>query len=121
MTKAALPDNPLLANPWSGLTGWNSATLTVVGDCMQACAEACAGWQQEVARFSQERLTENQRTWAAFLSSRDLASLAKVQQEWSRQVATDYTREATRLARLATSLSLTGTTPSVHATANINA
>lgn len=121
MTNAALPDNPSFANPWSGLTGWNSAALTAVGDCMQACAEACVGWQQEVARFSQERLTENQRTWAALLSSPDLASLARIQEEWGRQAAADYAREATRLAGLATSLSLTGTTPSVHATANINA
>ena len=121
MTNAALPDNPLFANPWSGLAGWNSAAMTAAGDCVQACAEACLGWQQEIAEFSRVRLAENQRTWAALLSSRDIASMTKVQQEWSAQAASDYTKEATRLARLATSLSLTGTTPSVHATANINA
>ena len=121
MTNTALRDNPLFADPWSGLAGLNSATMSVVGDCVQACAEACVEWQEEVARFSQERLTENQRTWAALLSSHDLASIAKIQQDWGVQAATDYTREATRLAQLATSLSLTGTTPSVQATASINA
>ena len=111
MTNAALPNNPLFENP----------TISAVGDCVQACTEACIEWQQEIARFSQERLAENQRAWAALLSSRDLASIVKVQQEWGLQAATDYTREATRLTRLATTLTLTGTTPSVQATANINA
>jgi hypothetical protein len=121
MTNSAFPDNPLFANPWSGFAGWNSATVSAVGGCVQACAEACVGWQQEMAQFSQQRLAENQRAWAALLSSRDLASIVKVQHEWGLQAATDYTREATRLAQLATSLSLTGTTPAVQETANINA
>ena len=116
MTHAVLPDNL-----WSGLTGWSSATMSAVGGCMQACSEACVGWQQEIARFSQERLVENQRTWAALLSSRDVAAIVKAQHEWGVQAATDYTRETTRLARFATSFWLTGTTPSVQATANINA
>jgi len=55
------------------------------------------------------------------MSSRDVAGALKIQQDWAVQAATDYTEEATRLARLVTSLSLTGTTPTVHETAMVNA
>jgi hypothetical protein len=120
MTNAAL-DTGLFSNPWSGLAGLNSAAISQVGDCLQACTEACFGWQQELAQFSQARLEENQRSLAALLRSRDLADMVKVQHDWGLCAATDYTREATRLTRLLTSLSLTGTTPDVQETANINA
>jgi hypothetical protein len=88
-------------------------------DGCQACFEACAGWQQEMARFVDLRLAENRRTWEALMASRDLMNALKVQQEWGLQAATDYTQEATRLARLVTSLSLTGTTPAVQEAASL--
>lgn len=106
------------AAAWDAATGWNSAMMSAV-DCVQGYASACGGWQQETTRFLNERLTENQRAWAALLSSRDLAGVLKVQQEWGQQAATDYTRQATRLASLVTTLSLTGTTPAVQSTAAI--
>lgn len=86
-------------------------------DGYQACFEACIGWQQELARFADLRLAGNRHTWEALISSRDLAGALKVQQEWAVQAASDYTEEATRLARLVTSLSLTGTTPAVQESA----
>lgn len=86
-------------------------------DGCQACFEACTGWQQELARFADRRLAENRRTWDALTSSRDLAGLLKVQQSWALQTATDYAQEATRLTRLFTILSLTGTTPAVQESA----
>jgi len=39
------------------------------------------------------------------------------QQEWTVRAATDYAQETARLAQLATSLSLTGTTPDVQESA----
>ena len=86
-------------------------------DGCQACLEAYNDWQKEVARFADRRFAENRRTWDAFLASRDFARAMKVQQEWAQQAATDYMQEATRLSRLVTSLSLTGTTPAVHESA----
>jgi phasin protein len=91
--------------------------MTQATDGWQACFEACTGWQQELARFADQRMAGNRHTWEALLSSRDLAGLLEVQQSWARQAATDYTQEATRLARLFTSLSLTGTTPAVQESA----
>jgi hypothetical protein len=88
-------------------------------DAVQACTDACAEWQREVAHFVDHRLAENRRSWEALTSSRDVAGMMKVQQEWGLQAATDYTREAARLARLLTTLSLTGTTPAVQETTRI--
>jgi hypothetical protein len=88
-------------------------------DAVQACSEACVGWQQEIARFVDLRLAENRRSWEALTSSRDVAGMMKVQQQWGLQAVTDYTREATRLAQLLTTLSLTGTTPAVQDTTKI--
>jgi hypothetical protein len=98
---------------YPSVTTW----LVQAADGCQACVEACVGWQQEMARFADLRLTGNRRTWEALLSSRDLAGTLKVQQEWAVQAATDYTEEATRLARLLSSLSLTGATPAVQESA----
>lgn len=86
-------------------------------DGWQACFEACAGWQQELARFADLRLAENRRTWDALMSSRDVAGLLNVHQSWTLQATTDYAQEATRLTRLFTTLSLTGTTPAVQESA----
>lgn len=98
---------------YPSVTTW----MIQAADGCQACVEACVGWQQELARFADLRLTGNRRTWEALLSSRDLASTLKVQQDWAVQAATDYTEEAARLTRLVTSLSLTGTTPAVQESA----
>jgi hypothetical protein len=87
-------------------------------DAMQACTEACAGWQHEVARFVDLRLAQNRRSWEALMAARDIPGFMKVQQEWGLQAVTDYTREAARLTRLLTSLSLTGTTPAVQEVAS---
>jgi hypothetical protein len=99
----------------------SEATYPVVATWMmqatngcQAYLEAYIGWHQELARFADLRLADNRRTWEALMASRDVAGVLKVQQDWAVQAANDYSEEATRLARLVTSLSLTGTTPAVH-------
>lgn len=86
-------------------------------DGCQACVEACTSWQKELAQFADRRLAENRRAWSAFMSSRDFPDALKIQQEWALQAATDYAHEATRLTRLLTTLSLTGTTPEVQESA----
>ncbi|GEP55088.1 hypothetical protein [Reyranella soli] len=96
------------------VTAWMQAI-----DGYQACLQACIGWQQELARFTDLRLAGNRRTWGALMSSRDVADALKIQQDWAAQAANDYTEEATRLARLVTSLSLTGTTPDVQQAATL--
>lgn len=94
------------AVPWDAL-------MATAGDGLQACSEACNGWQQEVSRFIERRASENQRSLQALMTARDLTDLLRIQQEWTLQAATDYTQEAARLTRLFTTLSMTGTTPEV--------
>ena len=45
--------------------------------------------------------------------------MLKIQQQWGLQAASDYTEEATRIARLVTSVGLTGTTPEVQDAATL--
>ncbi len=92
---------------------WGPALVSTGSDGMQACTEACTSWQEEIARFVDHRSGANQRSFQALMSARDLADVLRVQQDWALQAATDYTEEATRLTRLLTTLSLTGTTPDV--------
>ena len=102
----------------TSLPDWNSA-MASAADGFQACAGACIGWQQEMVRFLDLRIAGNHQSWSALLSARDAAGLVKVQQEWAVQAAADYAAEATRLARLVTTLSLTGTTPEVQSAAAV--
>ncbi len=111
MTTAA--DSATMAIP-----GWGPAIMSAT-DAVQACTEACAGWQHEVARFVDLRLAQNRRSWEALMAARDISGLVKVQQEWGLQAATDYAREAARLTHLLTCLSLTGTTPAAQETAKL--
>lgn len=114
----AYPGNALFAGPWPAAIGF-AAMISACSDCLQACASAGATWQGEIARFADRRLAENRRAWAALLSSTDLGSALKIQQQWSQQAASDYTEEATRITRLVTCVGLTGTTPEVQRAATL--
>lgn len=92
---------------------------TFVPEALQACVEAGTCWQQEIARFVDRRLAENLRSWQAVTAARDVAGLVKAQQDWSVTAAADYAEEARRLRELATTLSLTGTTPAVQQSAQL--
>jgi hypothetical protein len=85
----------------------------------QACGEAGTCWQQEIARFVDHRLAENMRSWQAATAVRDVADLVRVQQDWSLKAAADYAEAARRMRQLATTLSLTGTTPAVQQSARL--
>jgi hypothetical protein len=110
--------NALFAMPWPAVTGF-AAMISACSDGLQACASAGAAWQGEIAGFANRRSAENCRTWTALLSSTDLGSALKIQQQWGLQAASDYNQEATRIARLVTSVSLTGTTPEVQDAASL--
>jgi hypothetical protein len=105
-------------DPVATMPSWGSAVMTA-SDSLQACTEACVGWQQELAKFVDQRMAENRRSLAALMTARDIAGVMKVQQEWGLKAAADYTQEATRLTRLFTTLSLTGTTPAVQEAAKL--
>lgn len=96
-----------------------TAPMMFLPDALQACVEAGTCWQQEIARFVDRRLAENLRSWQAVAAARDVAGLIKAQQDWSVKAAADYAEEARRMRQLATTLSLTGTTPAVQEQAKL--
>jgi hypothetical protein len=100
------------------IPAWTAAVI-LTADWLQSCSEAYAAWQQEIARFVDLRLAEDQRSLQALMAARDMTDAMKVQHEWGVQAATDYAREAAALGRLANTLSLTGTTPAVQDAARL--
>jgi hypothetical protein len=115
------PSLPAAALPAAALSAATTAAvpLTFLPDALQGCIEASTCWQQEIARFVDRRLAENLRSWQAVAAARDVAGLLKVPLEWSLNAATDYAEEARRIQQLATTLSLTGTTPAVQESAQL--
>lgn len=107
--------------PTPSLSATDTTTVPpiFVPEALQACVEAGTCWQQEIARFVEHRLAENMRSWQAVAGARDVASLVKVQQDWSVKAAADYAEAAQRMRALATTLSLTGTTPAVQQSAQL--
>ena len=114
----AYPGNALVAVPWPAQNGF-AAMISACGDCFQTYTSAGVAWQGEIVRFADRRLAENRRTWTALLSSTDLGGALKIQQQWGLQAASDYTEEAARIARLVTTVGLTGTTPEVQDAASL--
>jgi hypothetical protein len=97
---------------------WNSA-LSTCADCFEEWAAAGAAWQSEVSQFAERRLKDNLSTWLTLLSARDAASVWQAQGAWSVRAAEDYSEEATRLAELVTSVTLSGATPEAQRTTQL--
>lgn len=110
---------PTLPAPTLPATAATAVTSAFVPEALQACVEAGTCWQQEIARFVEHRVAENIRSWQAVAGARDVASLVRVQQDWSVKAAADYADAAQRMRALATTLSLTGTTPAVQQSAQL--
>ena len=94
-------------------------TMMSATDALQTCTEACAGWQQEIARFVDLRLAENRRSWE---SADDGTRHPRRHQGAAGMGPAGGDRllaEAVRLTRLLTTLSLTGTTPAVQDAAKL--
>jgi hypothetical protein len=109
MTTAADPASPAVANWTTGMTS--------TADTLQACTEACVGWQQEICHFLDLRWAHNRRSWQALMKARNLPDIVKVQQDWILETTDDYSRQAVCVTQLATTISLTGTAPAIQAAA----
>lgn len=58
-------------------------------------------WQEEMMRFTAERMRRDAELGQALVSARTWADAVKLQQEWASSVIRDYTQEATRLLEIA--------------------
>lgn len=111
MAKAPHQDSTSVTNPWDGFTAWTGPMMAAVGQAVQNCADACAEWQQEIARFSGARFDEDRRAQAALTSCRNFGDIMKIQQDWGAKAARDYFDETTRLVQVATKFAQAGMAP----------
>lgn len=99
----------LLLEPASGL--WRSSAMSTCSDFLQTWVAACTAFQSEASRFAERRMQQNCATWCELMSSRDVGGVLHAHQLWTTQATKDYSQEASQLARLLTSVTLTGATP----------
>jgi hypothetical protein len=111
-------DKVLLSDPALASGLWSSA-MSTYSDGLQAWVAAGTAFQSEVSKFAERRILQNCTTWYELMSSRDFGGILQAHQLWSAQAAKDYSQEATQLARLLTSVTLTGATPEAQEVAQL--
>lgn len=107
-----------LASGASASNVWNSG-LSICADCFEEWAAASAALQNEVSRFAERRLKDNLSTYLTLLSARDIASAWQAHGAWSIRAVEDYSKEASRLSQLVTSVTLSGATPEAQQTTQL--
>ena len=88
-----------------------NAALSTYADCFEEWAAVGAAWQSELSQFAERRLKHNVSTCLTLLSARDPASAWQAHGAWGVRALEDYAEEANRLARLVTSVTVSGATP----------
>jgi hypothetical protein len=96
-----------------------NAALSTYADCFEEWAAIGAAWQSELSQFAERRLKDNVSTYLTLLSARDAASVWQAQGAWSVRALEDYSGEANRLARLITSVTVSGATPEAQQTTQL--
>lgn len=71
-----------------------------MSECREKMAKAVEEWQQEVVRFMKERADRNHRAAQSAAKCKTVPDFLSLQQEWTRDVATDYLEEAHKLQKL---------------------
>ena len=70
----------------------------------EACGKAYRAWQEEVVRFTSERLERDNEFGRKLVACRDWGDAAKLQQDWAAAMAQDYLSESNRIIQLASKL-----------------
>lgn len=96
-----------------------NAALSTYADCFEEWAAIGAAWQSELSQFAERRLKDNVSTYLTLLSARDAASIWQAQGAWGVRALEDYSGEANRLARLITSVTVSGATPEAQQTTQL--
>lgn len=71
-----------------------------MSECRERMAKAVDAWQQEVVRFMKERAERNQRAAQTAAKCKTVPDLLTLQQEWTRDVTSDYLEEAHKLQKI---------------------
>ncbi len=99
----ASPSSPSSAL-WNPMSAWNGPSYAAFGQAGEAFTKACLQWQGEVSRFVEARLEEDRRTHSALTECRNLAEVAKLQQDWAATAAAAYFETFNRLASITLAL-----------------
>ena len=77
-----------------------SASCVIPEPGLSAAGDSFVEWQRGVAQFAFLRLNRNLQCCQDLMSARTPADLQKVQQDWARQLSSDYQREIRRQVEL---------------------
>jgi hypothetical protein len=108
------PDNAHLPRHRQSMT-YSNPFLEAASRVSNTYGNACAEWQQEMARFISNRLKSDADAGLRMLSCHTWNDATEIQQEWAATVLNDYFDEANRLAELSSTMSSNFFQPFVHA------
>ena len=91
--------SPVPAQP--AFPGWETTALSAFRRANETYAEACFGWNRELAAFMQGRLAAGIEAQQELSKCRDWQEIARVQQDWAATAARDCCESAARLMRIA--------------------
>jgi Phasin protein len=80
----------------------NGAAQDAFGRAGEVWQRAAAAWQQEMIRFTTDRLQKNSETSREALACRGWDEMAKLQQKWLTSAAEDYAGVMSRMGEIAT-------------------
>jgi hypothetical protein len=79
---------------------WSFPMSTAFWQTGEAYTQAFVEWQQELGRFTRERLEKNRELHSQLTKCRTMGEVAKVQQDWALAAARAYIDEANQLAQV---------------------
>lgn len=76
--------------------------LSAASRCLAACSKGMKAWEEEVIRFSKERMDENAETFDSLSTLKSPLDLVEVQREWFHTASRAYIDEGSHLMKVIT-------------------
>ena len=76
--------------------------LLATSRCLAACSKGVKAWEEEVIRFSKERMDENSETFDTLSTLKSPLDLAEMHREWFHTASRAYIDEASHLMKMIT-------------------
>ena len=77
-----------------------SAPLTAMSRGLAACSKGMKAWEEEIIRFSKERMDENSETFDALSTMKSPVDLMDMQRDWFHTASRAYIDEASHLMKV---------------------
>jgi len=75
--------------------------LSAFSRCLTAYSKGMKAWEEEILRFSKERMDENSETFDTLSTLKSPTDLAEMQREWFHTASRAYIDEASHLMKIA--------------------